>query len=146
MFILFTFAQIHKLITKLTCMKNLTFTLIFLLTSIIVFAQGSISGVILDAETGEGLIGATVLVEGTTKGAITDIDGSFSITGVPSGDYTIEVSYTGYSTKEIEANVGSGDTDIGTISMEFESIGLSEVSVIASVAVDRKDTSCCNHH
>ena len=119
-------------------MKNLTYTLIFSLVSMIAFAQGSVSGLILDSDSGEGLIGATVLLKGTTKGAITDIDGSFTITDVDPGDYTLEISYTGYAAQELAATVGDGNVDIGTITMQFESIGLSEVSVIASVAVDRK--------
>ncbi len=119
-------------------MRNLTFTLIFLLTSLMVIAQGSISGVILDAETNEGLIGASILVGGTSKGAITDLDGSFQITDLAPGEYTLQLTYTGYAAMEKVATVGSGDTDIGSVNMEFESIGLAEVSVIASVAVDRK--------
>jgi len=62
------------------------------LVALIVFGPGdsfaqnrSLNGSIHDQETGEELIGANVLAEGTTQGASTDLEGSFRITGVPPG-------------------------------------------------------------
>ncbi len=76
-------------------MKNFTFTLLLMLSSVLMIAQGSISGTILDNDTGEPLIGASVLLKGTSTGSITDIDGTFQITDVSAGDYTLQLSYTG---------------------------------------------------
>jgi TonB-linked SusC/RagA family outer membrane protein len=62
-------------------------------------AQRTITGTVTD-ETGETLIGASILVKGTTTGTVTDIDGTYSI-DVPSGRNTLVFSYTGYGTQEL---------------------------------------------
>ncbi len=62
-------------------------------------AQRTVTGTVTD-ETGETLIGASILVKGTTTGTVTDIDGTYSI-DVPSGQNTLVFSYTGYGTQEV---------------------------------------------
>lgn len=57
-------------------------------------------GIVKDA-TGESIIGASVVVKGTTNGTITDIDGNFSLTNVQKGDI-IEISFVGYLTETIK--------------------------------------------
>ena len=76
-----------------------------LLLPAFMMAQGSVKGVITDDLNGEPLIGATILINGTTKGAVTDFDGMYEITGVSAGSYKLIVSYTGYSSKTIEITV-----------------------------------------
>ena len=61
--------------------------------------SGTCTGIVLDA-AGETVIGASVVVKGTTNGTITGIDGDFSLTGVKKGDI-IEISFVGYQTVEI---------------------------------------------
>ena len=61
---------------------------------------GTCKGVVVDA-TGETVIGASVVVKGTTNGTITGIDGDFSLSGVKQGD-VIQVSFVGYLTQEIK--------------------------------------------
>lgn len=64
-------------------------------------AQNTVTGIVKDAITNEPLIGASVFVKGTTSGALTDIDGSYSVT--TSKDATIlQISYTGYRTQEVD--------------------------------------------
>ncbi len=63
------------------------------------FAQGTLTGIITDKGTKEGLIGATVVLIGTYKGAATDFNGKYTITGIKPGDYSIRVSYVGYKEK-----------------------------------------------
>jgi outer membrane receptor protein involved in Fe transport len=72
-------------------------------------AQVSLKGKILDGENGESLIGASVLVKGTTTGTVTDIDGNWELTvsGLP---FILQFSYLGYSTTEVE--VTSKDQDL----------------------------------
>lgn len=60
---------------------------------------GRIRGRVVDAKTGEPLIGANVLVEGTMLGAATDINGEYLISNVPAGNQTLVVSYVGYQTQ-----------------------------------------------
>ena len=65
-------------------------------------AQTTVSGVITDAEYGDALIGANVIIEGTTVGASTDLDGNFSITSETPLPWTLEVSYTGFAQQTLE--------------------------------------------
>ncbi|GAA0892512.1 TonB-dependent receptor [Fulvivirga kasyanovii] len=100
---------------------------------------GTVSGKVLDEDNGEPLIGANVRVKGTTKGSVADVGGNFKIGDVAVGSQTIVVSFIGFGEKEVEVTVNEGqNTDIGTVQMKSSAIGLSEVQVIASVAVDRK--------
>ena len=57
--------------------KNIVLLIFLLLTSTAIFAQYRITGTVLDAETGETLPGATIMIEGKNIGASTDIDGKF---------------------------------------------------------------------
>ena len=91
-------------------MKNSNFiskTLLafFLLaTSMLTYAQTMINGVVTDEATGEAIIGANVIVKGTTNGTITDFDGNF-ILAVQEGEI-LEISYMGYKTIEAKATNG----------------------------------------
>ena len=82
-------------------MKRLsTFLLILLISSITVHAatKGKIKGSITDADTGEPLIGANVIIQGTSQGAATDLDGNFLILAVSPGVYKLRASMIGYET------------------------------------------------
>lgn len=74
--------------------------LMVLFSSTSILAQRTISGTIVDRTNGEALIGANVLVSGTTTGTITDIDGSYSLS-VPDGTNSLEISYAGYTTQTV---------------------------------------------
>lgn len=81
--------------TKIEKMQRLVIALLFLPLGL--FAQkGSITGVVRDAKTGEELIGAAILLEGTTYGASTDFEGRYTINGIPPKSYNISCSYVGY--------------------------------------------------
>lgn len=104
------------------------------------FAQsGSITGKIIDTETKESLIGVTILVDGTNKGEITDLNGSFTIKNVPAGTQTIRIKYVGYEETIREVVVTDGQTvSIGEVFMLTNAIGLQEVEVFANMVDDRK--------
>ena len=61
----------------------------------------SISGTIVDLESGETLPFADALVKGKTAGTTTNVDGFFSLQGVPTDSFTLQVMYVGYTTSEI---------------------------------------------
>ena len=63
-------------------------------------AQGTLAGTVTDADLGETLPGANVLVLGTTRGAAADFDGNYEIANLRAGDYTIRVSFVGLQTTE----------------------------------------------
>jgi hypothetical protein len=65
--------------------------------------NGRVTGKVTDAETGEALIGATIVVKGTTIGCVADINGNYQIE-LPSGSGSLVYSYIGYKTQETFAN------------------------------------------
>ncbi|HIL57263.1 MAG TPA: TonB-dependent receptor, partial [Rhodothermales bacterium] len=94
-------------------------------------AQGTLSGTITDAASGETLVGVNVLVIGTTRGAATDLDGRYEITGIRAGDYTIRVSYIGYQTLEFTGiAVASGETTTLDVEMQEASLGTDQEVVV----------------
>lgn len=108
-----------------------------------VFAQGSgkLVGKVTDAQTGDAIIGANILIEGTTIGGATDINGNFIILKIPSGKFNIKASYIGYSNTLIK-NVQIL-TDLTTnldITISESSINLGEeVVVVAQAQLVKKD-------
>jgi hypothetical protein len=66
------------------------------------FSQGRITGTITDADTDEALIGAQVMIMGTSMGAAADNDGTYNILNVPPGTYTLRYTMIGYNTVFIE--------------------------------------------
>ena len=98
------------------------------------FAQATVTGRVLDGETGEGLPGATVLLDGTSSGASTAPDGTFSFSapGAP-GDYTLRISFVGYTTARAQIAVpASGTVDAGTVTLEVDALRGDEVIVTGS--------------
>ena len=82
-------------------MKRLTFLLFYLLIGIgMAHAQTKVTGTVVYAETNEPVIGASVVVKGTTIGSVTDLDGAFTL-DVPSSSRTLMVSYIGLKTQEV---------------------------------------------
>jgi TonB-linked SusC/RagA family outer membrane protein len=104
-----------------------------LLIPVITFAQQSISGTITDVDTGEPLLGVTVLVQGTNKGTVSDFDGNYLINGLDAGDYVLEVSYTGYSKISQAVTVGSSDVT-QDLQMSFSASELNEIVVTGTGA------------
>ena len=119
-------------------MKNFITTCFALLFTVSLWAQSTIMGTVQDSNQKDALIGATVFLKGSNYGTSTDYDGKFEISGVSTGTYTLVISYTGYSEMTQEITVQEGNNDLGTLMLGESSIGLQEVSVIASVAIDRK--------
>ncbi len=73
------------------------FILFFLLVPTIIAQTGKVSGTITDARTGDPLISANVVIEGTTIGATTNLEGYFVILNVPPGVYRVRASIIGYA-------------------------------------------------
>lgn len=72
-----------------------------MLSASIAFAQKTVTGTVIDGTTGEPVIGASVLVDGTSLGAATDVNGKFSIANVPNSAATVRVSYIGMKTQQV---------------------------------------------
>lgn len=112
--------------------KHKLFLGLFLFSTLI-YAQQSISGVVTDAETNEPLIGVTIIVDGTNKGVVTDFDGNFTISNMDPGDYTLNLSYTGYGKLSAQVTVGSSDVT-QNYQMIFSASQLNEIVVTGTGA------------
>jgi iron complex outermembrane receptor protein len=96
-------------------------------------AQRTITGQVTDAENGEPLIGASIIVEGTSIGVATDFDGNFSL-NVPATATALRISYTGYETQTISL----GASNVMNFSLKISGT-LEEVLVIGYGTVRRED-------
>ena len=114
--------------------KLLLLTWVMLLSGLTALQAQTVSGKVTD-ETGESLIGATVLVEGTTTGTVTDIDGMYSV-AIPAGAEALTFSYTGYAPQTINLEAGRTKYDVV---LQSDAIGLNDVIVIGYSPVKRKD-------
>ncbi len=99
------------------------------------FAQQTIRGTVTDANNGEPLIGASVLVVGTSTGTITDFDGTYTLE-VPEGATQLEFSYTGYRAQTVDIN-GRDIIDLGLAPGQT----LDEVVVIGYGTVQKGDAT-----
>ena len=117
-------------------MNNKLISLVVLLICFnIAFAQQkhTISGYIKDAETGEELIGASIVVKELKSGSITNVYGFYSVT-IPKDKYTIEYRYIGYKTQSTDINLVKSikkDIELSPLSTSLEEV------VITSEANDK---------
>jgi iron complex outermembrane receptor protein len=116
-------------------LNTLLFSIILALVPIFLFGQRTITGTITDAETKEPLLGANILIQGTTTGTITDFDGNFSL-DVPEGTTGLLISYTGYA--EIVYPLGA--ENILNIELTAGEL-LDEVVVIGYGTVKKEDAT-----
>ncbi len=99
------------------------------------FAQsGSITGQVTDEETGEALVGANVVLDGTSMGAATDSDGMYFISGVSASTYTVTASVIGYADGSGTAAVSAGGTATVNIALSQSAIMLTSLEILASRA------------
>ncbi len=114
---------------------RIAFYLLFFLVLTTAHAQGgTIRGQVIDDSTGEPMPGATIVIQGTTKGTASDMDGKFEIVGLSAGTVALQVSFVSYLTVTIQdVLVKEGDvTIVNNIRLKEEAIGLQEVVVMAS--------------
>lgn len=86
----------------------------------------SVSGIVISEESGEPIIGASVLVKGTTQGTVTDMDGKFTISNLPNSAKVLQVSYVGMEEQEVSIKNG-----IIKIVLKSDTELLDEVMVVA---------------
>ncbi len=120
-------------------MRKLLALALFLTTATI-FAQGTLTGTVMDSEMNAPLPGATVMVVGTNTGVTTDFDGKFSL-NVQAASGTVQISFIGFEKKSMKFTLANGETkDLGNIALNTDASALSEVIVtgIADLAKDRQ--------
>ncbi|SHK86139.1 SusC/RagA family TonB-linked outer membrane protein [Xylanibacter ruminicola] len=112
-------------------LQRLMFTVLFAVLAIGAYAQNKVTGTVVDAQ-GEPIIGASVVVKGTSNGTITDLDGKFTVSNVPAKG-SLEVSYVGYKT-QVLAIAGKSQFNV---TLEEDRQLLDEV-VVVGYGVQRK--------
>src|SRR5699024_6343210 len=96
---------------------------------------GKIVGSVVDAQTGKTIIGANILVKGTSRGDATDLNGEYSINGLEAGSYTMVISYISYAQKTItEIEVRPDEVTTINTSLQPKTKSLDEIMVTATVA------------
>ncbi|MFQ5629611.1 MAG: carboxypeptidase-like regulatory domain-containing protein, partial [bacterium] len=109
---------------------------------------GKIAGVVIDAKTKEPLPGVNVIIEGTTLGAATNLDGRYTILNVPPGTYRVKSSFIGYQISIVE-NVKVSIDLTTTVNFELAETVLElgeEVVVVASRPIVQKDLTSSEAH
>jgi hypothetical protein len=100
---------------------------------------GAVRGIVRNGE-GEALVSATVQIEGSTLGALTDASGAFRIERVPAGEHWLVARMIGFEPVRQKVTVRSGETVAVTIALGSGSVGLREVEVRASKRQEQSDT------
>lgn len=120
----------------------LSLVMLVLLTSLTpkdLFAQGTVTGKVVDGATKEPLPGATVILKGTEKAVPTSLDGSFSLQVDDANASAILVNFVGYMQKEVSIAGLNGNKNLGSILMESNVTSINEVLITAnSYAIDRE--------
>lgn len=125
----------------LQLLSVLTITII---TTITAFGQsGKIAGKVVDGSTGEALPFVNVMIEGTTQGAATDLDGNYFIINLSPGTYSVKASAIGYNSITVQGvKVASGFTATQDFSLQSTALQLKEeVVVVAIKPLIRKDVT-----
>lgn len=110
------------------CCRIIKFLFIILLCHSKAFSQQLVRGIIKDSESGETLIGANVVLKGTTTGVQTDVDGQFKIETALPYPVTVVISYIGYIQKEL---IVSNSTPV-TVKLLNDKVLLKDVEVVGS--------------
>lgn len=116
-------------------MKTILLALALLIVGSVSAQTGTVSGNIIDNVTKQAVVGAKVVLTKDYR-ALTDVDGNYSISGVPYGEYTATVTMISFDTLTFEVNLNSENLTKNVIlggSQELE-----EVNVIGNLAQDRK--------
>jgi outer membrane receptor for ferrienterochelin and colicin len=125
--------------------KYLLFVFFSCAFSSFVFSQtGTIRGQVKDAATGETLIGASILIQGTSRGAITDFDGNFTLTSMEPGPYNLIISYISYDNQIHTVEVSPDAEVVLNVDMQPASIGVEEVTIVRRRRTDTEMAVICN--
>ena len=113
--------------------KLLFLLLIMALVPGLMFASGKIKGKVLDAASGEPLVGANVLVVGTSMGAATNVSGEYTVLNVPAGTYTLKTSYVGYQAITLSnIRVNNDLTTDANFQLPAEGVTVATVEIVAT--------------
>lgn len=107
-------------------MRNTLLITLLLAVNTILYSQNQLNGIVTDVDSGEPVFSANIYFPSLEKGAITDVDGKFSIRNLPQGNYKMVVSSIGYTTYTKEISLPSEDIQI---TLDPSAIEMEEVIV-----------------
>lgn len=127
-------------------MSSLLRPLIVLLLSVLMVSSAlgasKIRGTVKDKQSGEPLIGASIIIDGTTQGASTDVNGEYIILNVQPGKYTLRASYLGYQTITISnVTVNIDLTTETNFDLSSEAVSLQTVQIVAEAPLVNKSAT-----
>ncbi|MDR9419150.1 TonB-dependent receptor domain-containing protein [Gracilimonas sp.] len=112
---------------------------LFFTTNLKAQSTGTISGTVVDAETGETLIGVNVIIQGTAKGTATNLDGKYTIDGLQPGTYNLEVTYVSFQKQTITGvEVTAGEVTKLDLTLQPETEQLGDVVISAEAVLDNE--------
>jgi outer membrane receptor for ferrienterochelin and colicin len=121
-------------------MKKLLLLLLIIQTSLFAGVTGKLVGKVIDKNTGEPLIGANVIIQGTTLGSVADREGRFIIINIPPGVYSVKVSFIGYESVLFEnVKVIVDQTTQLSIDLSAKSLQVGEVVITAKSSMIHMD-------
>ncbi len=111
---------------------TLLFSLLFIPSLVLMAQTGKIRGKVTDLTNGEALIGANVIVVGTSLGAATDVNGEYSVSNLSAGTYQVKASYIGYQTiTQVNVRLSAELTTELNFKLPAEGISVGEVIVVS---------------
>lgn len=117
-------------------------TLLFLLPTIAFAQVGKLRGLVTDEQSGEPLIGANVMIEGSTLGAASDMSGTYVILAVPPGVYSVRVTYVGYQAEVIQnIRVSANQTTTQDFQLSTEAIRGEALVIVADRPLIQRNTT-----
>ena len=118
------------------------FSLLLIPTLIYAGTTGKIKGKITDLDSGEPLVGANVLVVGTSFGAATDVNGEYTILNLDAGTYDVKASYIGYQTITIsDVRINADLTTELNFQLPAEGVNVGEVIVVSQKPLINKSNT-----
>ncbi len=142
--------NIYYSIREVLRYSALTLLSTLFLTQVAIGQEGSIRGHVYDAETGEAIIFANIVIEGTNLGTNSDEDGFFTLTEIPVGEQNMVVSYLGYEDKitsivvkessinYYKVNLDSGGVQLGVVDISAERQQAKTEVRISKIQVSKK--------
>lgn len=102
-------------------------------------STGALTGKVVDAQSGETIIGANVVIEGTAIGSTTDIDGRYTIRGIKEGIYTFVFSYISFQKQTITGvEITAGEVTSLNIALKPQTEELDDVIITADAILDNE--------
>lgn len=126
-----------KLGSKLR-IRQFLFSLFLFSASVLLAQQGTIKGKVTDSK-GDPIVGASILIEGTSIGTISDVNGDYTLTKVPVGTAKLSVKFIGFLNEEVTVNITENQTTESSFTLIEDLKQLSEVVVVGYGTTKKSD-------